>query len=424
MVGDADLDFWQEQYEDELYDAFDWFFEFEDCTPAWWEETLGMAAARDASASKKKILVIGCGHSKLSGALASHFGAQVVSVDSSASVIGRMRKAEPTLSWHVCDCRDLSSLNEDGDTATYDAVVDKGLLDALLVYHSASGDDSASRASSEASRVLRPGGRFLVISCLRAPAPDLPMGGSDGYGGGECRARVFVSGPAWSVVEYCELSNPRPPSGDHRCGPIAPAFEDVCPTHYGIIVAGRAEGAEGTERSGQSHDATYDAAGTPLASAMASVETTRAAARTAMAAAGLGEFAEPSLKDYDDYYSGRFLGEPPAPHDAFVSWRGLSPMVAEQLGPFLRKQPHPRVLDVGCGSSLVAPGIKNLFPAAHVCGVDVIPSAVEVWGLAAASPRCGCLSLTCTFAATTGPGRSISFSHMVGCRLPQPAARP
>ena len=107
---DRDTAFWEEQYCTELAEPFDWLFGFHDWPVEWWDRLL---LTTDDSSSPLRVLLLGCGHAALSIDLAYYLnqpgnrGAQVVSVDSSKSVIDLMREKDPGLEWHVADCRDL-----------------------------------------------------------------------------------------------------------------------------------------------------------------------------------------------------------------------------------------------------------------------------------------------------------------------------
>ena len=459
---DPDMLFWEEQYQSELSDPFDWFFSFHDQPFEWWQELLGPLDTR--------ILMLGCGHSKLSEDLYAAGYHHIVSLDSSESVIEMMRGRAPHMRWIVGDARDLRSClaelhgvapygvdSSDSSSSSsccgggnvgnthdpeFDIVLDKGLLDALLVYRKGNAWTAGTKAAGEAAKVLRRsaqmptvdtsgttiastqrGGKFVIISCLRAPIvageeeelariqetqPKEIMGhsatesGLDGYGGG--RAKAFYCLEAmnnsatgdfvWDNLSYKEVANPRKAFPDNRSrialsemehtsnkltekkrGSIAPIFEDVQPTHYALIVA---------ERARLQH---------PL--------------------------RDSSLDDYDALYTGSLDGtnQAPEPHDAFISWEALKKILfskpeMEELTekqklnmvdrgdgglltryfPGIFKQrshgtcrvknfTHPfRILEVGVGTSCVGAGLIDSIQTAGAIyvGVDAVPSAIAL----------------------------------------------
>ena len=81
------------------------------------------------------------------------------STDVSEVVIDRMKKApdslsRPSLRWCVDDA--CASSFADG---AFDAVLDKGLIDCLMC----ESQEAVAKAVGEAGRVLRPGGRHIVL---------------------------------------------------------------------------------------------------------------------------------------------------------------------------------------------------------------------------------------------------------------------
>jgi len=442
---DRDTAFWEEQYRTELAEPFDWLFEFYDWPVEWWDRLLHT----NESPGPLRVLLLGCGHASLSADLSNYLnqpgnrGAQVISVDSSTTVIEYMREAHPNLEWHVADCRDLCNGEPSPEhpfrDASFDLVIDKALLDAILVYRHVGGrheaEVSGAAAAREAARVLRPGGKFILFSCLRDPAEEslldkdgIRSKGADGYGGGGARPYACVRGlqpegassgnasPYWQLVTYEELQNPRRKNGraglvdndtssgqESNCGEqqllqpghIAPQFDDVCPTHYGLIVAQKGLFTAALEEA-------------PKVSSLQAGSTGQPAQPDNIPAPQIQliDYDDPSLRDYDDFYSGRLLapkGEiPVAPdaHDAFLAFEDLEQPLAAALDFLISNykidamrsrslstrltinsssvsgEPKARVLDVGMGSSAVGMGFVERFGFEYV-GVDVIPDAVS-----------------------------------------------
>ncbi|GAB5353360.1 hypothetical protein AAMO2058_000030300 [Amorphochlora amoebiformis] len=106
-----------------------------------------------------KILVIGCGNSKLSHDMHKDGFANTQSMDYSEIVIKHMKKLYPHLAhtYHV-----ENMLNISLPDACKDLVLDKGALDAIFC-----GDNSYENikiALTHISRILKPGGWYLMMS--------------------------------------------------------------------------------------------------------------------------------------------------------------------------------------------------------------------------------------------------------------------
>jgi len=114
------------------------------------------------------LLVIGCGTSTLSHDLYLEGFTSVTSIDYSEAVINKMKRQHPNcpgLTYLVADVRNLAFAD-----GTFCAVIDKAVLDALLC-----GSESDTAALlREAQRVLRPGGRFLLIT-FGQPSARVPL---------------------------------------------------------------------------------------------------------------------------------------------------------------------------------------------------------------------------------------------------------
>jgi hypothetical protein len=141
-------------------------------------------------------LVVGCGNSALSEGLWAAGYKSTLSIDFDAGVVEEMRlktgAACPGLEWAAADA--TTALDGGGAgfaEGSYSAVVDKGLLDALLPEEgSGEAEAGALRYLRGAARVLAPGaGALLVVSLLQAQVARLLL-----------RA-VAEQGGAWESAE-------------------------------------------------------------------------------------------------------------------------------------------------------------------------------------------------------------------------------
>lgn len=114
---------------------------------------------------------IGCGTSDLGDALASDLGfTAVANVDFSAAAIDFQRGRAASLpadlrtrqQFEVGDATALAAWRD----ASFDAVVDKGTLDALMQRDDAAHDDAGRRMVGEVVRLLHPGGIAAIISII------------------------------------------------------------------------------------------------------------------------------------------------------------------------------------------------------------------------------------------------------------------
>ncbi|XP_027439273.2 EEF1A lysine methyltransferase 4 isoform X4 [Zalophus californianus] len=115
-----------------------------------------------------RILVLGCGNSALSYELFLGGFPDVTSVDYSSVVVAVMQARYahvPTLRWETMDVRAL-----DFPSGSFDVVLEKGMLDALLAGErdpwnvSSEGVHTVDQVLSEVSRVLVHGGRFISLT--------------------------------------------------------------------------------------------------------------------------------------------------------------------------------------------------------------------------------------------------------------------
>ena len=113
--------YWESFFRDRDQEAFEWYGEFKDI-----ESTL-LPKLRN----EDRILVIGCGNSNLSACLYDKGYHSITNLDFSEVVIHEMKAkniARGDMIWTVGDMTNLHFSN----ASSFDVVLDKGALDALL----------------------------------------------------------------------------------------------------------------------------------------------------------------------------------------------------------------------------------------------------------------------------------------------------
>lgn len=131
-------------------EAFDWYQSY-----AGLQELLASSVPKDG-----RVLMAGCGNSRLSEEMAEDGYANIVNVDISGTVIDLMRERTsdvPQVSFEVMDMCELSYEDE-----SIDAVVDKGTLDSLLCGENS--DAQVKAMLDEVARTLKAGGVYFVVS--------------------------------------------------------------------------------------------------------------------------------------------------------------------------------------------------------------------------------------------------------------------
>lgn len=149
-------DYWNEFFSKQKSQPFEWYGEYE-----------SLSDVLDKYIHPKdKVLVIGCGNSKLSADLYDVGICNSISIDISASVINQMKerygKDRLKMSFEVMDVFKLTF--EEG---SFSVVIDKGTLDALLTDTSQEVNDRIDAMFSQIDKVLRNGGRYLCFSLLQ-----------------------------------------------------------------------------------------------------------------------------------------------------------------------------------------------------------------------------------------------------------------
>ena len=186
---------------------WDWRFGSEEAHEwlASWSDVRALVAPLLPAGRASRILLVGCGNSPMAADMADDGYTSIVASDYAPAVIRAMRvrcaASHPAIQWAVAD---MTSLTATFAPASFDAVLDKAAMDAVL----ADGGDAwdpppdllavGRRIVAQAGAVLRPGGAYIQISfaqphfrrkyLVAPPTADsgyaMPAGrGADGNGG-------------------------------------------------------------------------------------------------------------------------------------------------------------------------------------------------------------------------------------------------
>ncbi|PAV19595.1 S-adenosyl-L-methionine-dependent methyltransferase [Pyrrhoderma noxium] len=156
------MEYWNERYQKESDgQSFDWFKSYKDIAD------LIQELIPDKSS---RILMLGCGNSKLSEDMYDDGYQNIVNIDYSSIVIEQMKErhgeTRSSMEWHEMDIRDLKF-----DDNSFDVAIDKGTMDAMMT---AKGDvwdppehviNDCNKEVDEVLRVLKKtNGRFIYIT--------------------------------------------------------------------------------------------------------------------------------------------------------------------------------------------------------------------------------------------------------------------
>ncbi|KAI9033996.1 S-adenosyl-L-methionine-dependent methyltransferase [Phycomyces nitens] len=152
--------YWEERYKQENADTtFDWFKTYEELKPLFSE----IIPSKDAS-----ILMLGCGNSTLGEDMYKDGYKNITNIDYSKTVIENMKTRcahMPEMEWLEMDIRDLKF-----DSSSFDVVIDKGTMDALMCDRGDVWDPSEELIAEvkaevdEVERVVKVGGVFIYIT--------------------------------------------------------------------------------------------------------------------------------------------------------------------------------------------------------------------------------------------------------------------
>ncbi|OMP00818.1 Transcription factor, K-box [Corchorus olitorius] len=147
----GDALYWDARYVQEADGAFDWYQRYSSLRPF----------VRNYIPPSSRVLMVGCGNALMSEDMVKDGYEDIINIDISSVAIEMMRRKYeyiPQLKYMQMDVRDMSYFQDE----YFDSVIDKGTLDSLMC-----GTDapiSASRMLGEVSRLLKPGGIYMLIT--------------------------------------------------------------------------------------------------------------------------------------------------------------------------------------------------------------------------------------------------------------------
>jgi len=157
----SDANYWNNRYKRDP-EPFDWYQPYSGIKHILRREIL----------LSQRILMVGCGNSELSQDMIEDGYRDIVNIDISGVVIAAMKEKYPKMIYEVQNVCNLPY-----DSASFDAVIDKGTLDAILCGPGSL--ENADKMLSHISRILKPGGVFILITYGRPQNRmcylDLPM---------------------------------------------------------------------------------------------------------------------------------------------------------------------------------------------------------------------------------------------------------
>ncbi|KAI0769193.1 S-adenosyl-L-methionine-dependent methyltransferase [Irpex lacteus] len=154
-------EYWDQRYSQESDDSsFDWFKSYGDVADIFRE------IIPDKNA---RLLMLGCGNSKLSEEMYDDGYHNIVNVDYSGILIEKMQKkheqVRPEMQWHEMDVRAMAFESE-----SFNVAIDKGTMDAMMTAKADVWDppeevvQNCTREVDEVLRLLRPGGVFIYLT--------------------------------------------------------------------------------------------------------------------------------------------------------------------------------------------------------------------------------------------------------------------
>ena len=164
------LDYWNTRYTQDK-EPFEWYQRYHILKP----HLLSLLQKYQ----NPKILILGCGNSKLSENLYKEGYKNIINIDFSKVCINQMQinySNYESMKFLVMDACDMNF-----DSGNFDVVIDKGTLDSILCSDESS--HNANRCVAEVNRVLKQKGSFFCVS----------------YGIPDYRSQYFETIPGWRL---------------------------------------------------------------------------------------------------------------------------------------------------------------------------------------------------------------------------------
>ena len=164
----------------QLKDYWDKFFQKRSSPFEWYGEYLDLChVLHKYIKQQNKILVIGCGNSKLSEDLYDVGFESIENIDISEVVIKQMlaknKDKRPLMNFVTMDMFNMTYHDN-----TFDCVIDKGTLDAVCVNKEDGTIQKVNKMFAEVKRVLKPGGRYLCVSLAQEHILEQLLANHDG----------------------------------------------------------------------------------------------------------------------------------------------------------------------------------------------------------------------------------------------------
>ena len=198
-------DYWDKRYKTDP-EPFEWYQKYVSLKPA--------IAATIASYTNPKILIIGCGNSRLSEELYNDGSKNITNVDFSDVCIAQMQERYSDYEGMRYVSMDICAMGF--ENASFDIIIDKGTLDSVLCGEGAT--ENIHKALKEVSRVLKPQGTFICVS----------------YGVPEYRLPYFENSDSRWAIEIQKIKKPMVEEGGS-----AAQNQDELEEQYHHIYVGR-----------------------------------------------------------------------------------------------------------------------------------------------------------------------------------------
>ncbi|XP_043820370.1 eEF1A lysine and N-terminal methyltransferase [Dromiciops gliroides] len=151
------VDYWEKFFQQRGKRAFEWYGSYLDLC----------GVLHKYIKAKDKVLVVGCGNSELSEQLYDVGYQDIVNIDISEVVIKQMKERNASRRSQMSFLQ-MDMTKMEFPDASFQVVLDKGTLDAVLTDEEEKTLEKVDRMLAEVGRVLQVGGRYLCISLAQA----------------------------------------------------------------------------------------------------------------------------------------------------------------------------------------------------------------------------------------------------------------